>query len=64
MGFKEFGSLGFCDSGAGHIKKLCLVSPFLPPTCYTHISFILAWNLACKDSLESFFNVKCAHGLR
>ena len=64
MGFKEFRSLGFCDNGADHVKQLCLAPRFLPPTCYTHISFILARNLACKDSLERSFNVECVHRLR
>ena len=62
MSFKEFGSLCFRDSGAGHVKQFCSASPIFPPTCYTHISFILARNWMCKDSLESSFNVQCAHG--
>ena len=30
---------------------------------YGRISFILARNWTCKDSLESSFNVECAHEL-
>ena len=56
MGFKEFGSLDFHDSGAGQVKQFYSAPPFLPPTCYTHISFILARNWTCKDLMESSFN--------
>ena len=41
---------------------ILLSTPVFPLTCYTHISFILARNWMCKDSLESFFNLECAHG--
>ena len=64
MGFKEFGSLSFRDSGAGHVKQFCSTPVVLRPTCYTHISFIFARNWTCKDSLERDFNVECAHELR
>ena len=57
MGFKEFVSLSFCDSSAGHVKQFCSAVPILLPTCYTHISFILAQNWTCKDLLEIPFNV-------
>ena len=40
---------------------ILLSTPVFPPTCYTHISSILARNWMCKDSLERFFNVECAH---
>ena len=64
MGFKEFGNLGFHDSGAGHLKHFCSTPLVLPPTCYTYIRFNFARDWTCKDSLESSFNVECAHGLR
>ena len=44
-------------------SAILLSTPILPPTCYTHISFILARNWMCKDSLERTFNVECVHGL-
>ena len=64
MGFKEFWSLNFRDSSAGHVKQFCSAPPVLPPTCYTHMSFILARNWTCKDSLENSFNEECDHGMR
>ena len=45
-------------------SAILLSTSVLPPTCYTHISFILARNWMCKDSLESSFNVECDHRLR
>ena len=57
MGFKEFRSLSFCDYGSGHVKQFYSAPFFFFPTCYTHISFILARNWACKNSLESSFDV-------
>ena len=44
MGFKEFRSLSFRDSSAGHVKQFCSALPILLPTCYTDISFTLAQN--------------------
>ena len=64
MGFKEFGSLSFRDSGASHVKQFCSAPLVLRLTCYTHISFILARNWTFKDSLERSFNVECDHELR
>ena len=64
MGFKEFMSLCFRDCGSGHVKQFCSAPHVLPLTCYTHISFISAWNLTCKDSLERSFNAERAHGLK
>ena len=64
MGFKEFGSLNFRDSSASHVKQFCSAPPILPRTCYSHISFILVRNWACKDLLERSFNVECAHWMR
>ena len=64
MGFKGLKSLCFRDCGVGHIRNSAQHPCFFYPTCYTHISFILARNWMCKDSLESPFNVECAHGLR
>ena len=63
MGFKGLKSLCFRDCGASHVSNSAQ-HPVFYPTCYTHISFILARNWMCKDSLESSFNVECAHGLR
>ena len=37
-------------------SAILLSTPVFYPTGYTHISFILARNWMCKDSLESFFN--------
>ena len=64
MGFKGLKSLCFRDCGAGPTSAILLSTPVFYPTCYIHISFILARNWMCKDSLESSFNVECAHGLR
>ena len=63
MGFKGLKSLCFRDCGASHVSNSAQ-HPVFYTTCYTHISFILARNWMCKDSLESSFNVECAHGLR
>ena len=63
MGFKEFKSLVFVTVVLV-TSAILLNTPVLPPNCYTHISFILARNWIFKDSLESYFNVECAHGLR
>ena len=54
MGFKEFGSLSFHDSGAGHVKQFFSTPLVLPPTYYNHISFILAtrWNVECAHELR------------
>ena len=61
MGFKGLKSLCFHDCAAGHVSNSAR-TPVFYPTCYTHISFILARNWMCKDSLESSFNVECSHG--
>ena len=63
MGFKGLKNLRFRDCGAGHVSNSAQ-HPCFYPTCYTHISFILARNWMCKDSLEIYFNVECAYGLR
>ena len=63
MGFKGLKSLCFRDCVLV-MSAILLSTPVFYPTCYTHISFILARNWMCKDSLESSFNVECAHGLR
>ena len=63
MGFKRLKSLCFRDYGAGHVSNSAQ-HPCFYPICYTHISFILARNWMCKDSLESSFSVVCDHGLR
>ena len=63
MGFKGLKSLCFRDCGASHVSNSAQ-HPVFYTTCYTHISFILARNWMCKDSLESSFNVEFAHGLR
>ena len=64
MGFKEFESLCLRDYGVGHVSNSAQHPHVFLPTCYTHISSILAQNWACKNSLESSFNVECAHGMR
>ena len=63
MGFNGLKSLCFRDCGAGQ-SAILLSTPVFYPTCYTHISFNLARYWICNDSLESPFNVECAHGLR
>ena len=63
MGFKGLKSLYFVTVVLV-TSAILLSTPVFYPTCYTHISFILARNWMCKDSLESSFDVECAHGLR
>ena len=55
MGFKGLKSLYFVTVVLV-TSAILLSSPVFYPTCYTHISFILARNWMCKDSLESSFN--------
>ena len=64
MCFKGLKSLCFRYCGAGHVSNYAQHPCFFYPTCYTRISFILARNWKCKDSLEISFNGECAHGLR
>ena len=63
MGFKGLKSFVFVTVVLV-TSEILLSTPVFYPTCYTHISFILARNWMCKDSLESPFHVECAHGLR
>ena len=62
MGFKDLKSLCFRDCGAGHVSNSAQHPCFLSNLLY---SYLLHFSSElCKDSLESSFNVECAHGLR